>query len=95
MRLAVLRKFFWLEWLIACEEIMKYLLLLAFLGVLWWVWKKRDEAPLSARQSPAPENMVVCTYCGVHLPESDALVDGGKPYCNAAHRDAADSGQRG
>lgn len=34
------------------------------------------------------ENMVRCSYCGVHLPESEALMVGGNYYCNEAHRDA-------
>ncbi|HXE37080.1 MAG TPA: PP0621 family protein [Azonexus sp.] len=70
---------------------MKYLLLFALLGVIWWVWKKRSEQfppDSSAPRDPAPEKMVTCAHCGVHLPESDALLDGGRAYCNVAHRDA-------
>lgn len=70
---------------------MKYLLLFALLGVIWWVWKKRSEqfpSDSSAPRDPAPEKMVTCAHCGVHLPESDALLDGGRAYCNVAHRDA-------
>jgi uncharacterized protein len=73
---------------------MKYLLLLALLGVVWWSWKKRNEQPpaeRSARPDPAPEKMLTCAHCGVHMPESDALTDGAQRYCCAEHRDAARS----
>lgn len=76
---------------------MKYLLLLILLGVVWWVLKKRrEQAPPErpARHDPAPEKMLTCAHCGVHMPESDALADGEQRYCCAAHRDAARSKQR-
>lgn len=76
---------------------MKYLLLFAFLGVVWWVWSKRnpsaDSTP-TARRDPAPEKMVTCAHCGVYLPESDGLVDGDRIYCCEAHRAAARSAER-
>lgn len=76
---------------------MKYLLLFAVLGVIWWVWKKRhDQLPTdqAVRRDPDPEKMVVCAHCGVHLPESDALLDGSLHFCNAAHRDAGRAQKR-
>lgn len=73
---------------------MKYFLLFAFIGIVWWIWRKRrdaaDERP-TAKPATVPENMVTCAHCGVHLPESDALRDGSNFYCNTAHRDAARS----
>lgn len=70
---------------------MKYLLLFAFLFVIWWAWKKRAGAEVQkgARRSPAPEKMLVCAHCGVHLPESEAVSDGSRNYCCDAHRQAA------
>lgn len=70
---------------------MKYLFLFALLGVVWWMWKKRNEhlpPDISAPRDPAPEKMVTCAHCGVHLPESDAIREGGRAYCTRAHRDA-------
>lgn len=32
-------------------------------------------------------HMVRCTYCNVHLPESDALRERGEWFCSSAHRD--------
>ncbi|MGE5472401.1 MAG: PP0621 family protein [Bacteroidota bacterium] len=70
---------------------MKYLLLVALFVAIWWSWNKRrigtgGDRP---RTDPPVENMVVCTHCGVHLPESDSLKEGAKVYCSEAHRLAA------
>ncbi len=68
---------------------MKYLLWLGLLAVIWWVWSKRKasgDAPQAPRQSPVAEKMVSCAHCGVYLPESDSISDGGLAYCSEAHR---------
>ncbi|MFZ2268776.1 MAG: PP0621 family protein [Azonexus sp.] len=72
---------------------MKYLLLVAVLYVLWRVWKKRQDGSLKPppAASPPVERMVLCAYCSVHLPESDAVKDGSRFYCSEAHRQAAAS----
>ena len=41
-----------------------------------------------ARRPGAPELMMQCAVCGVHLPGSEARFAGGKVYCSDAHRDA-------
>ncbi|PKO85814.1 MAG: hypothetical protein CVU18_18180 [Betaproteobacteria bacterium HGW-Betaproteobacteria-12] len=74
---------------------MKFLLLVALLGVIWWVWKKRAAVPPSApRPDPRPEKMVACAHCGLLLPESDSIAAGDSFYCSEAHRQAADAGRR-
>ena len=70
---------------------MKYLLLIAFVAIVWWVWKKRSvqrgqQVPPAPRD---PEAMVVCALCGVHLPESDSVSENGAHFCSDAHRCAA------
>jgi len=72
---------------------MKYLLVLAVvLAVLWFVRNKRsgaggDAAPGKPRPSSAPQDMVRCPVCAVHLPRSDALPGpDGQLYCCADHR---------
>lgn len=67
---------------------MKYLILFALIGVVWWVWKKRNQSDqnVSQRPGPAPQKMLVCAQCGVHFPEGDGLRDGEKVYCCEAHR---------
>lgn len=71
---------------------MKYLLLFAFLAVVWWLWSKRQVtggAGASPQQDSVPEKMVACAHCGVHLPESESIVVGDRVYCSEAHRLAA------
>lgn len=68
---------------------MKYLLWLAILGVVWWVWSKRSAAGdvrPERKDDPEVERMVTCAHCGVHLPESEAVNGGGQIYCSEAHR---------
>jgi len=74
---------------------LKYLLLLVLLLIVWWAWKKRSQdGQDGGSDAPprAPERMVRCAHCGVHLPESDAVVDGEQHFCNEAHRRAGRSG---
>lgn len=68
---------------------MKYLLLLGLIAVIWWSWSKRKaaaEAPPVRPAAPDAEKMVNCAQCGVYLPESDSVADGGLAYCCEAHR---------
>ena len=70
---------------------MKYLILFAVLGAVWWVWQKRNlpQSKKPVNRDPAPQKMLACAHCGVHFPESDGVSDGGKAYCCAAHHQAA------
>ena len=34
------------------------------------------------------EDMLRCTYCGVHLPKSESIQAQGQTFCSPAHRDA-------
>jgi len=75
---------------------MKYLLMFALLGVVWWAWVKRhshEDNQSSPRRDPPPEKMVTCSYCAVHLPESEGVIDGERIYCCEAHRIAARAGK--
>lgn len=74
---------------------LKYLLLFLLGLVVWWAWKKRPADPGAGERSaaaPVAERMVRCAHCGVHLPESDAVSDGQRHFCNEAHRRAGRSG---
>ncbi|MBL8430278.1 MAG: hypothetical protein JNJ95_10370 [Dechloromonas sp.] len=69
---------------------MKYLLLFVLLAFVWWLFSKRQNRGADASPKQAvPEKMVTCVHCGVHLPESEGLVDGAQIYCCEAHRLAA------
>ena len=69
---------------------MKYLLLIALVAVIRWVVKNRSGRPVhrSSQKSAAPEMMVTCAHCGVHMPQSDSVVEGGVHFCSEAHRQA-------
>ena len=47
-----------------------------------------SDAGREVRRSNAPELMMQCAVCGVHLPGSEARFSGGKVFCSDAHRDA-------
>ena len=75
---------------------MKYLFWL-LLGLLaWWAYRRslarRDAASEHTpppQSTPAPQDMVACQHCGLHLPHSEAVAGTRGPYCSAAHRSAA------
>ena len=72
---------------------MKYLILLLVVLAVLWYWRRGrgDDAPAARKGKPgpdaAPQDMVQCPVCSVHLPRSDALPGpDGQLYCCAAHR---------
>lgn len=68
---------------------LKYLLLLLIAAIVWWAWQKRTTPRADApRSETTPERMVACARCGVLMPESDSLAEGGRYYCCEAHRRA-------
>ena len=64
-------------------------LIFLVLGIVlaWWILKSyrkslpRDEPPHAA----APEDMVRCAHCGVHLPRSESQASNGKFFCSEEH----------
>ncbi len=69
---------------------MKYLLVLLVLAVAYGLWrsKTRRPPPATVRPAAAPQAMVECAHCGLHLPRSEALAQGAQHYCCNAHRNA-------
>lgn len=76
---------------------MKYLVVLFVIAVAIWLWRRnrREEADETRAAPPpigAPQAMVRCAHCGLHLPLGDAIAGpGDRVYCSAAHRNAADT----
>ncbi len=75
---------------------MKYLIVLAVIAVVYALWRSQRQVPPGQRPGPraggaAPQDMVRCAHCGLHLPKDDALQQGGRSYCCAAHRDLGPS----
>jgi uncharacterized protein len=70
---------------------MKYLVLLAVLVVAYLLWRNaRLERGPDKRPPPgsaAPQEMVSCPVCGLHLPQPDAVRGAdGRFYCCNEHR---------
>ena len=80
---------------------MKYLIILLVIVVVGWLTIGRRRKPSERSKpepepaapkaeksaQPAPQAMLACVHCGVHLPQSDAVQDAaGRPFCSEAHR---------
>ncbi len=57
------------------------------LGVLLYRVLVRPGRRPPRPEARAGEAMVRCTQCALHIPESEALVSEGRPFCNRAHLD--------
>ena len=74
---------------------MKLILLLLAIAVLLWLVRgtvRRARRPPRERGTdatpPAPQTMLRCAHCGLHLPRDEALPGRGGVFCDAAHRAA-------
>ncbi len=74
---------------------MKFLLLIAVIGIALWLFKSRGRSSAAPGAPPAPKAkkpaattpMLACAHCGVHLPQTDTVADAaGRPFCSEAHR---------
>ena len=73
---------------------MKLLVVIIAFAVLWLLLRglvrraKGDRE--SSRKTPpaAPQAMLACAHCGVHLPRDEALPGRGGVFCGEAHRAA-------
>ena len=72
----------------------KFLLLIALAIFAYLLVKglRRDAGqqgsvpPSQSRREAAPEDMVRCAICGVHLPRSESFTSRGKFFCSDEHR---------
>lgn len=75
---------------------MKFLLLLAIVLLLVWLWRSSrhhassSDQPASPTTPPDPQEMVRCAHCGVHLPHGDAVVGRIGLYCSREHQQLAE-----
>jgi len=69
------------------------IVLLAVLGGLW-LWRngrrKAQRPPQPPATPPAPQAMVRCAVCGLHLPQADALTGQRGTYCSVTHQRQAE-----
>lgn len=72
--------------------VMKYLLWIGLFLIIYWVMRKSGNRRNRAAVPPtsrAPEEMVACAHCGVHLPVSESIHAGGRHFCCVEHQRAA------
>jgi uncharacterized protein len=63
----------------------RLILLVIVIAVAYWLLRSYlKQAP--KEEQPSSEAMVQCARCGVHLPQSGAILADGKHFCCEAHR---------
>jgi len=70
-------------------RIVFFVLLAIGLYVAYRIWRsgqRRSPGTRPAEPAAAGETMVCCDHCGLNLPQSEALADGGRWYCSQAHQ---------
>ncbi len=81
---------------------MKYVLIALVVVLVWWLLLRArpsrgsgpDARGRAESRPDAPEAMVACAHCGVHLPRGDALPGRGGVFCSEAHRAAHEAAQQ-
>ena len=75
---------------------MKILLFLVVVFVLLWLLRGAMTSRRRGDAAPppkAPQEMIACAHCGVHLPRDEALPGRGGVFCGDAHRTAFEKAQ--
>jgi len=74
---------------------MKILLFLVVVFVLLWLLRGATSRRRGGAPPPpqAPQQMIACAHCGVHLPRDEALPGRGGVFCGDAHRTAFEKAQ--
>jgi len=75
---------------------MKILLFLVVVFVLLWLLRGAMTSRRRGGAAPppqAPQEMIACAHCGVHLPRDEALPGRGGVFCGDAHRTAFEDAQ--
>ena len=65
----------------------KLIFLVLAVALVWWVLKSYRKSIMRGEPppAPAPEDMVRCAHCGVHLPRSEGRASGEKFFCSEEH----------
>lgn len=81
-------------------SIIKILFLLFFVWLGWKIYRfykryqevkqrlQHIEERMRTQSYPWQVKLCQCAYCGVHLPENEAVFDGQTPYCCLEHKRA-------
>lgn len=75
---------------------MKFILIVAVVLAIVWLWRssrqiEHKKDPPRRTETLAPQDMLSCTYCSVHIPSSDAIQGQKGVYCCADHLYRAES----
>lgn len=74
---------------------MKLLVVLLALLLGVWLWRRGRSVRMQGddqRRGAAPQPMIRCAHCGVHLPRASAVAGRKGLYCSDAHRQEAEGG---
>lgn len=64
----------------------KLILIIIIVLLAYWIIKARKHTNTETESlTDASEDMVRCSHCGVHLPESESIVSKGKYFCSDKH----------
>jgi len=65
----------------------KLLFLVLAVAIVWMVLKNHRKSALRKQRPPgaAPEDMVRCDHCGIHLPRSESHLSNEKFFCSEDH----------
>ncbi len=64
----------------------KLILIIIIALLAYWIIKARKHTNKKIESlTDASEDMVRCTHCGVHLPESESIVSEGDFFCSDKH----------
>jgi uncharacterized protein len=71
---------------------MKYVIWVAIIFAgLWWIRQQRSGANSPSKKNKGSNVMLPCAHCGLHIPESEAVLGPAKsngaqtPYCSQQH----------
>lgn len=69
--------------------------ILIFAALAWFGYRlvrqfldKKALPPTQGKEGSAPEAMLACAHCGVHVPAGESTQSRGKFFCCEAHRDS-------
>lgn len=69
---------------------MRILLLIAAIVLVFMIVRTLVRKPLGRSRQKQPPltsgNMVRCDYCGLHVPDNEALLFDGRRYCSREHQ---------
>jgi len=65
----------------------RLLLIIAIVAVVYLLIRSFRKQP-PQQEVTTTEDMVRCAHCGVHLPKGESILDDGRFFCSAEHRDA-------